>query len=104
MSTLEISILVTLAIALLAANVGASIRVARRLGRYSTPYVFLIWLAPVVGALFVLAKIRPARPASMLSMTTNPVARGQLPFWLTHGLAWAWRPKHTPHIANSLAV
>ena len=91
MSTLEISILVTFAIALLAANVGASIRVARRLGRYSTPYVLLIWLAPVMGALFVLAKIRPARPASMLSMTTNTVARGPATFladpWPSVGVA-----------------
>ena len=91
MSTLEISILVTFGIALLAANVSASIRVARRLGRYSTLYVLLIWLAPVMGALFVLAKIRPAHPAPMLPMHANTVARGPATFladpWPSVGVA-----------------
>ena len=91
MSTLEISILITFGIALLTANVGASIHVARRLGRYSTPYVLLIWLAPVMGALFVLAKIRPAHPAPMLPMHANTVARGPATFladpWPSVGVA-----------------
>lgn len=76
MSTLEISILIALGVALLGANLVASIRVVRRLGRYSIPYLLLIWLVPVIGALFVLAKIRPTRPAPMLPINANIIANG----------------------------
>lgn len=73
MSMLEISILIAGGLALLGANIIASIRVVRRLGRYSLRYVFFIWLAPVVGALFVLAKIKRERPAHLLPINANTI-------------------------------
>lgn len=74
MSTLEISILAAAGLALLGVNIIASLRVVRRLERYSTPYVLLIWLVPVAGALYVLAKIRPAPPASLLPLDANTIS------------------------------
>lgn len=74
MSTLEISILIAAGVALLGANLVASFRVVRRLERYSIPYVLFIWLAPVIGALYVLAKIRPAPPESLLPIDANTIS------------------------------
>ncbi|MBT9612916.1 MAG: hypothetical protein IV108_06595 [Burkholderiales bacterium] len=74
MSTLEISILIVASAVLLGANLIASVRAVRRLGRFSIPYVLLIWLAPVIGALFVLAKIRPLRPARLLPINANTIS------------------------------
>ena len=76
MSTLEIAILIALGVTLLSANIVASIRVVRRLGRYSLAYLLLVWFAPVIGALFVLAKIRPIRPAPMLPINADTIANG----------------------------
>ena len=76
MSTLEIAILIALGVTLLSANIVASIRVVRRLGRYSLAYLLLVWFAPVIGALFVLAKIRPTRPAPMLPINADTIANG----------------------------
>ena len=74
MSILEISILIAAAVALLGANLIASIRVVRRLGRYSIGYVLFIWLVPVIGAIFVLAKMRPMRPAHLLPTNPNTIS------------------------------
>ena len=76
MSTLEIAILIALGVTLLSANIVASIRVVGRLGRYSLAYLLLVWFVPVIGALFVLAKIRPTRPASMLPINADTIANG----------------------------
>jgi hypothetical protein len=73
MSTLEISILIAAGLALLSANLIASICVVRRLGRYSFGYVLLIWLTPVIGALFVLAKLKRERPARLLPVNANTI-------------------------------
>lgn len=74
MSNLEISILFAAGVALLSANLIASIRVVRRLGRYSIGYVLFIWLAPVIGALYVLAKIRRERPARFLPINADTIS------------------------------
>ena len=73
MSNLEIAILIAAGLALLCANLIASTRVVRRLGRYSIPYVLLIWLAPVIGALYVQAKIKRERPARLLPINANTI-------------------------------
>lgn len=73
MSTLEISILIVAGLVLLGANLIASIHVVRRLGRYSLRYVLFIWLAPVAGALFVLAKLKRQRPARLLPINANTI-------------------------------
>lgn len=76
MSNLEIAILIALGVTLLSANIVASIRVVRRLGRYSLAYLLLVWFAPVFGALFVLAKIRPSRASPMLPIEADTIANG----------------------------
>lgn len=74
MSRLEISILIAVGVVLLSANLIATLRVVRRLGRYSIAYVILIWCAPVIGALFVLAKIRPRSTTSLLPINPNTLS------------------------------
>ncbi len=70
MSTLEISILVVTVCALFVANISATIRIVRQVGRYGIHYVLFIWFVPVIGALFILAKLKRARPTHLLP--TNP--------------------------------
>lgn len=74
MSALEISILIAAGLALLSANLAASIRVVHRLGRYSIGYVLFIWLAPVAGALYVLAKTKRERPARFLPINADTIS------------------------------
>lgn len=74
MSPLEISILILAALILLSANTIASMRVMRRLGRYGMGYVFFIWLVPVIGAMYVLAKIKRERPARLLPINANTIS------------------------------
>ena len=74
MSTLEIFILIAAGLTLLSANLIATIRVVRRLGRYSIPYGVLIWLVPVIGAVFVLAKLKRERPARLLPINANTIS------------------------------
>jgi hypothetical protein len=74
MSTLEISILIAAGLVLIGANLIASIRVVSRLGRYGIGYVLFIWLAPVIGAVFILAKIKRDRPARLLPINANTIS------------------------------
>lgn len=74
MSTLEISILIAAGLVLFIANMIATMRVVRHLGRYGIHYVLLIWLAPVIGALFILAKLKRARPARLLPANPNTIS------------------------------
>lgn len=74
MSILEFSILILAAVALLSANAIASMRVIRRLGRYGLGYVLFIWCVPVIGALYVLAKIRRQRPTRLLPISGNTMS------------------------------
>lgn len=74
MSRLEISILIAASAVVLSANLIATLRAARRLGRYSIAYVILIWCVPVIGALFVLAKIRPRSATSLLPINPNTLS------------------------------
>jgi cytochrome bd-type quinol oxidase subunit 2 len=73
MSTLEITILTVLCLLLLGVNSLASLRAIRTLRRYSIPYLALIWLAPFVGAVYVLAKIRPQRQSAFTPIATNTI-------------------------------
>ena len=74
MSSLEISILIAVSAVVLSANLIATLRAIRRLGRYSIAYVILIWCVPMVGALFVLAKIRPRSATSLLPINPNTIS------------------------------
>jgi len=74
MSTLEIAILLAMAWMLLTANVLATLRTLRYLGRYGFPCLIVIWLAPVIGALFVLATLRPAKRSVFASLAANTLS------------------------------
>lgn len=74
MSRLEIGILIAAIVVLLSINLIATVRAVRRLGRYSIAYIILIWCVPVVGALFVLAKIRPRSATSLLPINPNTIS------------------------------
>jgi hypothetical protein len=71
MSTLEIAILATLGLTLLAINSLASLRCLRTLGRYGLPYLALVWFAPFIGAVYVLAKIRPKQSDPFTPLASN---------------------------------
>lgn len=81
MTLLEITILATFGLILLGVNSLASLRCLRTLGRYGLPYLALVWLAPFIGAVYVLAKIRPKRNGpftpvvapNTVSLDNNPV-------------------------------
>jgi len=73
MSTLEISILVAFGLLLLGVNSLASLRCLRTLGRYGLPYLVLVWLAPFIGAIYVLAKIRPNPHGAFTPINTSTV-------------------------------
>jgi FtsH-binding integral membrane protein len=79
MSPFEIAILLAMALVLFIANVLATLH-TRYLGAYGFPYLLVIWFLPLVGALFVLAKLQPKKPASFallgantLSFSNNPL-------------------------------
>jgi len=74
MTSLEIAILVVFGLILLVANSLASLRCLRTLGRYyGLPYLALIWLAPFIGAVYVLAKIRPKQNSAFIPIATSTV-------------------------------
>jgi len=73
MTTLEIAILVAFGLILLGVNSLASLRCLRTLGRYGLPYLALVWFAPFIGAVYVLAKIRPKRNSAFIPIATNTV-------------------------------
>ena len=73
MTTLEIAILMLLGLLLLGANSLASLRAIRTLRRYAIPYLALIWLAPFVGAVYVLAKIHPQQKSAFTPMASNTI-------------------------------
>ncbi len=74
MSTLEIAILLALGLLLFIANLLATLRTLRYLGGYGFPYLILIWLAPVIGALFVLAKLRPTKRSAFAALASNTLS------------------------------
>lgn len=74
MSTLEIAILLALGLLLFIANLLATLRTLRYLGGYGFPYLIVIWLAPVIGALFVLAKLRPTKRSAFASLASNTLS------------------------------
>lgn len=69
-TTLELGILIVAGSLALLLNVLASVRCLRGWGRFGIPYLLLVWLVPVVGALYVLAKVRPARPTPFIPIST----------------------------------
>lgn len=73
MSTLELTILITFSLLLISLNSLASLRVMRVLKRYSIPFLTVIWVVPLIGAVFVLAKIRPHQKSvfTAFSSTTH---------------------------------
>jgi len=79
MTTLEIAILVAVSLLLLGINLLASLRCLRTLGRYGLPYLALIWFAPCIGAIYVLAKIRPRQNSAFIPIATNTVGLDQNP-------------------------
>ena len=91
MSRLEISILIAAIVVLLSANFIATVRAVRRLGRYSIVYVILIWCVPVIGALFVLAKIRPRSTTSLLPINPNTLSN---PSTAMHTQPWPSTESH----------
>lgn len=74
MSTLEIAILIAAGVMLIVFNLIATIRVVRRVGRYGVHYVLFIWFVPVLGALFILATLKRARPARLLPANPNTIS------------------------------
>ena len=74
MSTLEIGILLAMGLVLLIANVHATFRTLRYFGAYGFPYLIVIWAAPLVGALFVLAKLRPRTRSAFAVLGANTLA------------------------------
>lgn len=87
MSNFEMAFLIATSVGLLGANLIASLRVVRRLARYSIPYLFFIWCVPVIGAVFVLAKLRPTRGLSLLSINPHTISNP-----LTTMPAESWPP------------
>ena len=73
MTTLEMAILVTFGLLLLGFNSLASLRCLRTLGRYGLPFLALVWLAPFIGALYVLAKIRPKPRGAFTPINTSTI-------------------------------
>jgi hypothetical protein len=73
MSPLEIAILAAFGALLFGANSLASLRCLRTLGRHGLPYLALIWLTPPIGALYVLAKIRPEHHGAFTPIETNTI-------------------------------
>ncbi len=99
MSTLEVAILVTLGFLLFVLNGLASLRAIHTLKRYSVLSLALIWLVPFIGALFVLAKIRPQRQSSFLPISTNTLDLDPNPRTI-QGDPWPTitQPTQSPHI------
>jgi hypothetical protein len=97
MSTLEITILTLLALVLVGANSLASLRAIRTLRRYAIPYLALIWLTPFVGAVYVLAKIRPQRTSAFTPMASNTIGLEHNPVTI-QGDPWPTisPPTHSP--------
>jgi phosphoglycerol transferase MdoB-like AlkP superfamily enzyme len=98
MSTLEITILTVLGLLLLGANSLASLRAIRTLRRYAIPYLALIWLTPFVGAVYVLAKIRPQRTTSAFTpLASNTIGLDNNPVTI-QGDPWPTisPPTHSP--------
>ena len=99
MSTLEIAILLAMAWVLLTANVLATLHTLRYLGAYAFPYLIVIWLAPVIGALFVLAKLRPATRSAFTALAANTLSFGHNPLtipadpWPTMSQPTTYTPK-----------
>ena len=79
MIAVETAILVTLGLLILGLNYLASIRVFRVLKRYALPFLVLIWLIPLLGAIFVIAKIRPHRQSAFTPLATNTTGLDQNP-------------------------
>ncbi len=79
MTTLEIAILAAFGLILLTLNSLASLRCLRTLGRYGLPYLALVWLVPFIGAVYVLAKIRPKQNGPFTPIATNTVGLDQNP-------------------------
>jgi hypothetical protein len=73
MTTLEIAVLVVFGLILLGINSLASLRCLRTLGRYGLPYLALAWFVPFIGAVYVLAKIRPKQNSAFIPISTNTV-------------------------------
>ena len=68
-TVVEFSILIVAVGLALLLNVLASLR-CRSLGRFGIPYLVMVWLVPFLGALYVLAKIRPAKTAPFIPINT----------------------------------